>query len=77
MRTCQQNHRIYVVSVHVGEDAGCGASQRIRSRILVLPCLDPSHHAKAAHVIKVDRLEPEETEVREVDPITAVLVASK
>ena len=66
-----------MVSVHVGEDAGCGAGQRIRSRILVVSCLDPSHHAKAAHVIKVDGLEPEKTEVGEVDPVTAVLMASK
>ena len=66
-----------MVSVHVGEDARCGANQRIRSRILVLSCLDPSHHAKAPHVVKVDGLEPEKTEVGEVDPITAVLVTCK
>lgn len=44
---------------HVGKDAGCGASQRIRNRNLVFSCLDPSHHAKAPDVIKIDGLEPE------------------
>ena len=30
--------------------------------------MDPSHHAKATNIVEVDGLEPEEAEVREVNP---------
>src|SRR5258707_11000441 len=45
--------------------------------MFVVVCLDPSHHSKASNVVKIDWLEPEEAEVREVHPIAAILVASQ
>jgi hypothetical protein len=45
--------------------------------VFVVPGINPSHHAKASDVVKIDRLEPEEAEVREVDPVPAILVASQ
>src|SRR5258708_1985245 len=43
--------------------------------MFVVVCLDPSHHSKASNVVKIDWLEPEEVEVREVYPIAAILLA--
>ena len=45
--------------------------------MFVVVCLDPSHHAKASNVVKIDGLEPEEAEVREVHPGTAILVTNQ
>src|ERR1700761_7177047 len=77
MRPSQQNHRINMVSVHMGEDAGREFSQRVRRSKPVVFCRDPSHHAKATDIVKVNRLKAKEAKVREVDPVAAVLMACK
>ena len=66
-----------MIGVHVSEDAGRGLGQRVGGSMLVVSCLDPSHHAKAANVVEVDGLEPEEAEVGEVNPVAAILMASE
>src|ERR1700722_11248936 len=77
MRPSQQNHRINMVSVHMGEDAGREFGQRVRSSKLVVFCRDPSHHAKATDIVKIDRLKAKEAEVGEVDPVAAVIMTCK
>src|ERR1039458_4026401 len=66
-----------MVSVHVREDVRCGLGQWVRGGLFVVPGLDPAHHAEAADVIQIDGLKPEETEIGEVYPVAAILVASK
>src|SRR6202046_183616 len=73
----KQDHRIDMISVHVGEDTGRGVGQRVRCCMLVVGCIDPAHHAKATYIIEIDRLEAEEAEVGKVDPIATVLVAGE
>src|SRR5438067_312076 len=77
MRPCQQDHRIHMISVHVREDAWRGLRQRVRRSMFIIVCLDPSHHSKASNVVEIDGLEPEEAEIRKVDPVAAILVASE
>ena len=66
-----------MIGVHVSEDAGRGFGQRVRCSMFVVSSLDPSHHAKATHIVEVDGLEPEEAEVGEAYPVAAVFMASK
>jgi hypothetical protein len=66
-----------VIGVHVSEDAGRGFGERVWCCMFVVSSFDPSHHAKAPHVVEVDGLEPEKAEVGEVYPVTAVFMASK
>src|ERR1035438_942839 len=61
----------------MSQDAGRGLGQRVRGSVLVVSGLDPTHHAEAADVIQIDRLKPEETEIGEVYPVPAILVASE
>src|SRR5258708_20206501 len=77
MGSGEQDHRIDMVSVHVSQNARGGLGQRVRGGLLVVSCLNPSHHAEAPNIVEVDGLEAEEAEVGEVDPVTAILVASK
>src|SRR3981189_1027566 len=77
MRPGQQDHRIDMISVHVGEDAGRVLGQRVRGRVFVVLGLDPTHYAKAPDVVEIDWLEPEEAEIGKVNPVAAILVASQ
>src|SRR5271168_2460171 len=77
MGPSQQDHRLDVIGVHVSEDARRGFGQRVWCSMFVVSSLDPSHHAKAPHIVEVDGLEPEKAEVGEVYPVTVVFMASK
>src|ERR1035441_405406 len=66
-----------MIGIHVSQDGGRGLGQRVRDSVFVVPRIDPAHHAEAADVIQIDRLKPEETEIGEVYPVPAILVASE
>jgi hypothetical protein len=61
----------------VSEDAGRGLGQRVWGGVLVIPGLDPAHHAEATYIVDIDGFEPEEAEVCEINPVATVLVASE
>ena len=59
------------------ENAGRYTGEGIGSSMVVVARLDPPHHAKATNIVEIDGLEPEEAEVGEIDPVTAIFMAGK
>src|SRR5271168_2024090 len=64
-----------MLSVHVRKNARRRLCQRVRRSLFIIARIDPPHNPEAADIIEINRLKVEETEVTEVDPIAAVLVA--
>jgi hypothetical protein len=64
-----------MIRVHVGKDARRGIGQWVRGGVFVVSCIDPTHYAKATHVIEINWLKQEEAEVGEADPIATILMA--
>jgi len=70
----EEDHRVDVVGVYMGEDAGGRRGERVGGGGGVDLCRDPAHDAEAADIVEVAGLDAEEGEVLEVDPVATVLV---
>jgi hypothetical protein len=58
----------------VFDDARSCCGKRVRRGVFIIARRNPAHHSETADVIDVDRLQPEEREVFEVNPGPAIFM---